>query len=55
VNGVVEVEYGISPAGKRGRKFLRRLDSAGTALGVGAAVVGFGALFIPGAAPVVVG
>jgi len=34
VNGVVEVEYGISPAGKTGRKFLRCLDFGGTILGL---------------------
>jgi hypothetical protein len=55
VNGVVEVEYGIPPAGKTGRRFLKQLDSGGTALGVGAAVVGFAALCIPGAFPVVAG
>jgi hypothetical protein len=41
VSGVVEVDFGISPAGKRG-KFLR-------ALGIGLAAAGLGAaLFVPG-------
>ena len=55
VNGVVEVEYGISPAGKRGRKLLRHLDIGGTVLGVGAAGVGIAGLCFPLALPVVAG
>ena len=55
VDGVVEVEYGISPAGKRGRKFLRRLDIVGTVLGVAAVVVALAAWFVPVAFPVVAG
>jgi hypothetical protein len=55
VNGVVEVEYGISPAGKSGRKFLRDLDFVYTILGVVAAGVGFAAMFFPVALPVVAG
>lgn len=55
VNGVVEVEYGISPAGKRGRKILRCLDFGGTALGVAAALFGIAAFCFPVALPFVAG
>jgi hypothetical protein len=55
VNGVVEVEYGTSPAGKKLRKFLRRLDFGFTALGLGATLVGTAALCFPVALPVVAG
>jgi len=55
VNDVVEVEYGISPAGRAGRKFLRRLDIAGTVLGVTATGVGIAAMCFPVALPVVAG
>jgi hypothetical protein len=55
VNGVVEVEYGISSAGKIGRKFFRSLDIGGTVLGVGAAGVGIAAICVPVALPVVAG
>ena len=55
VNCVVEVEHDISPAGKTGRKVLRSLDFGGTVLGLGAAGVGFAALFFPWALPVVAG
>jgi len=53
VNGFVEVEYGISPAGKRGGKFHRVLDFGYTVLGVGATGVGIAALCVPVALPVV--
>ena len=55
VNGSVEVEFGISPAGRRGAKVLKVLDNAGTALGVvatGALILG---LFEPVTMPVVAG
>jgi hypothetical protein len=55
VNGVVEVEYGISPAGKKGRKFLRRLDFGGKALGLGASLVLLAPFFFPVALPVIAG
>ena len=42
-NGIVQVEYGISPAGKRGRKFLKHLDNVYTVLSVAETVVAFGA------------
>jgi hypothetical protein len=54
-NGVVEVEFGISPAGKAGRKVLKGLDIGGIALGVGASGVGIAALCVPVAFPVVAG
>jgi len=47
VNGTVTVEYGISPAGKRGRKFLRYLDNVSTVLSVAASVVAIAALCVP--------
>jgi hypothetical protein len=50
VNDIVEVEYGISPARKRGRKLLRRLNFGGTALGLGASLVGIAAFSFPGIA-----
>ena len=51
-NGTVDVEFGISPAGRRGAKFLKFLDNGGTVLSVGAA----GALmFAPMALPVAAG
>ena len=55
VNAIVDVEYGISPAGRAGRKFLRRLDIAGTALGVAATVVGITTMWFPVALPIVTG
>ena len=54
-NGVVEVEFGISPAGKAGRKVLTGFDIGGTALGVGASGVGIASLFVPVAWPVAAG
>jgi hypothetical protein len=55
VNGVVEVEYGISPAGKRRRKIFRDLDIVYTVLGVAATGVVFASLCFPVALPVVAG
>jgi hypothetical protein len=55
VNGVVEVDYRNSPAGKRRRKCLRRLDIGSTIVRVGATGVGIAALFFPMALPVVAG
>jgi hypothetical protein len=55
VNGVVEVDYGISPAGKRGKKVLRDLDFGYRVLGVAAAILGFAAFCVPVALPVVAG
>jgi len=54
-NGTVTVEYGISPAGKRGRKFLRLLDNASTALSVTVTMVTIAAWCFPGSSPVVAG
>jgi hypothetical protein len=54
-NGVVEVEFGISPAEKAGRKVLKGFDIGGTVLGVGAAGVGIAAVCVPVAFPVVAG
>ena len=36
-NGTVDVEFGFSPAGRRGAKFLKLLDIGGSVLNVGAA------------------
>ena len=54
-NGTVTVEYGISPAGKRGRKFLRLLDNVSTALSVTATMVAIAAWCFPVSSPVVAG
>jgi hypothetical protein len=55
VNGAVEVEFGISPAGRTGAKVLQGLDIGGTVLGVGAAGAFITTLFVPVALPVVAG
>jgi hypothetical protein len=55
VNGAVEVEFGISPAGRTGAKVLQRLDIGGTVLSVGAAGTLIAGLFMPVALPVVAG
>ena len=55
VNGDVEVEFGISPAGRTGAKVLQGLDIGGTVLSVGAAGPLIAALFMPVALPVVAG
>jgi len=54
-NGTVTVEYGISPAGKRGRKFLRHLDNVSRVLIVAATVVAIAALCSPVALSVAAG
>jgi len=46
-NGTLQVEYGISPAGKREIKFLRYFNIVDTVLSVAGAVVGVAALCIP--------
>ena len=55
VNGAVEVEFGISPAGQPGAKVLQRLDIGGTVLSVGAAGALIAGLVMPVALPVVAG
>jgi hypothetical protein len=55
VNGAVDVEFGISPAGRTGAKVFQRLDTAGTVLSVGAAGALIAGLFLPVALPVVAG
>ena len=52
VNGSVEVEFGISPAGRRGAKVLEVLDNAGTVLSGGATLA---RLVLPVTMPVVAG
>jgi hypothetical protein len=54
-NGVVEVEFGISPAGKLGREVLTGFDIGGTIFCLGASGVGIAALFVPVAWPVLAG
>jgi hypothetical protein len=54
-NGVVEVEFGISPAGKAGSKIRKVLDIEGTVLNVGASVVEIATFFVPVPLPVVKG
>jgi hypothetical protein len=46
-NGAVEVEFGISPAGRTGSKVLQGLDKGGRVLGLGAGVVVSAGLFGP--------
>jgi hypothetical protein len=55
VNGAVDVEFGISPAGRTGAKVLQRLDTAGTVLSVGAAGALIAGLFVPVALPLIAG
>jgi hypothetical protein len=55
VNGVVDVEYGITPAGKSGRKFFSDLDIIYAVLGVAATGVGIVSLCCPVAFPVIAG
>jgi hypothetical protein len=55
VNGAVEVEFGISPAGRIGTKALQGLDIGGIVLSLGAAGVFIAGLFVPVALPVVAG
>jgi hypothetical protein len=56
VNGAVEVEFRISPAGRTGAKFLQCLDIGGTVLNFGAGkAVTVGLLAGAGALPVVAG
>jgi hypothetical protein len=55
VNGAVEVEFGISPAGRTGAKVLQGLDIGGSVLSVGAAGTLIAGLLLPVALPVVAG
>ena len=55
MNGAVEVEFRISPAGQPGAKVLQRLDIGGTVLSVGAAGALIAGLVMPVALPVVAG
>jgi len=55
VDGAVEVEFGISPAGRTGAKVLQGLDIGGTVLSVSAAGALIAGLFLPVALPVVAG
>jgi hypothetical protein len=55
VNGTVEVEFGISPAGRTGAKVLQGLDIGGTVLSVGATGALIAGLFVPVVWPVIAG
>jgi hypothetical protein len=55
VKGAVDVEFGISPAGRTGAKVFQGLDIGGTVLSVGAAGTLMAGLFLPVALPVVAG
>ena len=55
VNGAVEVEFGISPAGWTGAKVLQGLNIGGAVLNVGAAGALIAGIFVPVALPVVAG
>jgi hypothetical protein len=55
VNGQVQVEFGISPAGKTSRKVLQGLDTAGGVLGLGASGVAVAAIFMPVTLPTLLG
>jgi hypothetical protein len=55
VNGIVEVEFGISPAGQTGMKVLQGFDVGGTVLGLGATGVLIAAACVPVAWPFVAG
>jgi hypothetical protein len=55
VNGQVQVEFGISPAGMTSNKVLQGLDIAGGVLGLGATGVAVTALFMPVTLPFLVG
>jgi len=55
VNGAVEVEFGISPAGQTGAKVLQGLDIGGTVFSLGAAGALIAGLLVPVALPVVAG
>jgi hypothetical protein len=55
VNGAVEIDFRVSPAGRTGTKVLQGLDIGGTVLSVGAAGALIAGLFLPVAFPVVAG
>jgi hypothetical protein len=55
VNEAVEVEFGISPAGRTAAKVLKGFDIGGTVLGLGATGTIVAGLFLPVALPVVAG
>jgi hypothetical protein len=55
VNEAVEVEFGISPAGRTAAKVLKGFDIGGTALGLGATGAIVAAVVLPVALPVVAG
>ncbi|XP_069674748.1 uncharacterized protein [Periplaneta americana] len=50
--GSLQLDFGISPAGKIGMKVVQGFDIAGTIVGMAAAGVGIAALFVPIAWPI---
>lgn len=54
-NGLVQVHFGISPAGQTEAKIFEGLDIGGTVLGLGATGVGIATLFTPVGLPLVIG
>ncbi|PNF41721.1 hypothetical protein B7P43_G03435 [Cryptotermes secundus] len=55
VNGQVQVEFGISPAGEISSKVLQGLDITGGVLGLGASGIAVASLFMPVAFPFILG
>jgi hypothetical protein len=55
VNGQVQVEFGISPAGMTSSKVLQGLDIAGGVIGLGASGIAVTTLFMPVALPFIIG
>jgi hypothetical protein len=55
VDGAVEVEFGITPAGRQGSKFLQGLDIGGAVIGLGTTTALIAGLSVPIPLPVVAG
>jgi len=55
LNGAVEVEFGMSPAGRIGAKCFQVIDTGGSVLNVGAVGALTAAAFMPVATPIVAG
>lgn len=55
MDGHVEVEFGISPAGKAGAKVIQGFDIGGAVVGLAATGIGVATLFVPVTWPVILG
>jgi hypothetical protein len=55
VDGVVQIEFGISPAGKTKAKVVQGLDIGGSLLGLAAESVELAGQFVPVAGPIIAG